>query len=159
MGYIMISINIICVGNLKEKFWKDASAEYEKRLSKFCKLNIVELAEQNKFDDKYRTLQIEGQDILKRVEEGGGKTFLLAVNGKERTSEEFADLIIETAMTNSKINFVIGGSYGTSEEVNKAINDKISFGKATYPHNLARIILLEQIYRAFMLNSGGKYHK
>lgn len=155
----MISINIICVGNLKEKFWKEASIEYEKRLSKFCKLNIVELAEQNKFQDQNRILQTEGLEILKAINERGGKTFLLAINGKERTSEEFAGLLNETSLTNSTINFVIGGSYGTSEEVNEKIKDKISFGKATYPHNLARIILLEQVYRAFMLNGGGKYHK
>jgi len=155
----MITINIVCIGNLKEKFWKDASAEYQKRLSKFCKLNIIELAEQNKFEDKNKILQIEGKDILKTLSEKVGKNFLLAINGKERSSEDFADLLQSTAMTSSTINFVIGGSYGTSEEVNDKIKDKLSFGKATYPHNLARIILLEQIYRAFMLNGGGKYHK
>lgn len=155
----MITINIVCVGNLKEKFWKEASGEYEKRLSKFCKLNIIELAEQNKFDDQNRILLIEGQDIIKTINDKGGKTFLLAINGKERTSEEFASLINLTALNTSTINFVIGGSYGTSKEVNEKIQDKISFGKATYPHNLARIILLEQIYRAFMVNGGGKYHK
>ena len=155
----MISINIICVGNLKEKFWREASAEYEKRLSKFCKLNVIELSEQNKFDDIGKTLQLEGVDILKKVADCGGKTFLLAINGKERSSEEFSALIQDTAMSNSTMNFVIGGSYGTSEDVNAKIKDKISFGKATYPHNLARIILLEQIYRAFMFNGGGKYHK
>ena len=155
----MITINIICVGNLKEKFWKEASAEYEKRLSKFCKLNIIELAEQNKFSQTEKILFVEGQEIIKSVDDRGGKSFLLAINGKERSSEEFSYLIEDTAMTTSTINFVIGGSYGTSQEVNNKIKDKISFGKATYPHNIARIILLEQIYRAFMLSGGGKYHK
>lgn len=155
----MITINIICVGNLKEKFWKDASAEYEKRLSKFCKLKVIELAEQNKFEDISKTLIKEGQEILKAVEERTAKNFLLAINGKERTSEEFAQLIENVTLTSSTINFIIGGSYGTSQEVCDSIQNTISFGKATYPHNLARIILLEQIYRAFMLNSGGKYHK
>lgn len=155
----MITINVVCVGNLKEKFWKDASGEYEKRLSKFCKLNVIELAEQNKYEDQNKILQLEGQEILKTISDKGGKTFLLAINGKERSSEEFASLIESTSLTSSTINFVIGGSYGTSEEVGERIKDKLSFGKATYPHNLARIILLEQIYRAFMLNGGGKYHK
>ncbi len=155
----MMTINIICVGNLKEKFWKEASSEYEKRLTKFCKLNIIELAEQNKYEDKNKTLLLEGREILKTIEEKGGRTFLLAINGKERTSEEFASLIDDLSMNTSTLNFVIGGSYGASEEVNEKIKEKMSFGKATYPHNLARIILLEQVYRAFMLNGGGKYHK
>ena len=155
----MITINLICVGNLKEKFWKDASGEYEKRLSKFCKLNIIELAEQNKYEDINKILQMEGQSIIKTLDERGGKNILLAIEGKEFSSEEFSSFIKKSALTTSTINFVIGGSYGTSREVNDKIKDKLSFGKATYPHNLARIILLEQIYRAFMLNGGGKYHK
>lgn len=159
MGRIMITINLICVGNLKEKFWREASSEYEKRLSKFCKLNIIELCEQNKFEDTNKILQLEGQSILKTIEDKNGKNFLLAIGGKEYASEEFAFLIQNSSLSSSTINFVIGGSYGTSKEVNDKIKAKISFGRATYPHNLARIILLEQIYRAFMLNSGGKYHK
>lgn len=155
----MITINLVCVGNLKEKFWQEASKEYEKRLSKFCKLNIIELAEQNKYENIEKIKEIEGQNILKTIDEKGGKTFLLAIKGKEYSSEEFAFAIENIAMQHSTINFVIGGSYGTSEMVNEKLTNKISFGKATYPHNLARIILLEQIYRAFMLNGGGKYHK
>ena len=155
----MITINIICVGNLKEKFWQEASKEYSKRLSKFCKLNIIELAEQNKYEDTNKILQIEGQDIIKTLNNQGGKSFLLAIDGKQFTSEEFSSLIEKTSLTSSTINFIIGGSYGTSKEVATKVGDKMSFGKATYPHNLARIILLEQIYRAFMLSSGGKYHK
>lgn len=155
----MITINLICVGNLKERFWKEASDEYSKRLSKFCKLNIIELAEQNKYEDTSKILQLEGSEIIKTLDQKGGKNFLLAIGGKQHSSEEFAQMINCSAMTSSTLNFVIGGSYGTSAQVNNKINDKISFGKATYPHNLARIILLEQIYRAFMLSSGGKYHK
>lgn len=155
----MININIICVGNLKEKFWQEASKEYEKRLSRFCKLNIIELAEQNKYEDTTKILEVEGQEILKTIENKGGRSFLLAIGGKQFSSEEFADTIENTSLTSSTLNFIIGGSYGTSEGVNQKIKDKISFGKATYPHNLARIILLEQIYRAFMLKSGAKYHK
>ncbi|MBO5021935.1 MAG: 23S rRNA (pseudouridine(1915)-N(3))-methyltransferase RlmH [Clostridia bacterium] len=155
----MISINIIAVGNLKEKFWREASEEYQKRLSKFCKLKIIELPEQNKYEDTEKILQTEGQTILKAVKECGGKTYLLAIDGKEYSSENLSKNIMQDSMTNSTINFVIGGSYGTSKEVQEGIKDKISFGRATYPHNLARIILLEQVYRSFMLAGGGKYHK
>ena len=152
----MITINLVCVGNLKEKFWQEASAEYVKRLSKFCKLNIIELAEQNKYDNIEKIKEIEGQDILDRL---SGKCFLLEIGGKQYTSEEFAAVISNSALQSSVLTFVIGGSYGTSGTVKDKIKDKLSFGKATYPHNLARIILLEQIYRAFMINGGGKYHK
>lgn len=152
----MININIVCVGNLKEKFWVDASNEYQKRLSKFCKLKVIEIAEQNKYDDIQKIKNAEGDDILKHIH---GTTFLLDIQGKERTSEEFSALLTKTALSSSEITFVIGGSYGVSDSVKKAIQNKISFGKATYPHNLARIILLEQVYRAFMIESGAKYHK
>ena len=152
----MITINIVCVGNLKEKFWQDACAEYAKRLSKFCKLNIVELAEQNKYDNIEKIKEVEGEDIIAHL---NGKSFLLEINGREYSSEDFASTIEKSAIEASTLTFVIGGSYGTSGAVKDKIKDKLSFGKATYPHNLARVILLEQIYRAFMINSGGRYHK
>lgn len=152
----MLTINIVCVGNLKEKFWQDAQSEYVKRLSKFCKLNVIELSEQNKFEDVDKILQVEGEDILNHL---NGKTFLLDIGAKELTSEEFAKKLSDICLTNSQISFVVGSSYGVSRAVKNQIKDKLSFGKATYPHNLARIILLEQIYRCFMINSGSKYHK
>lgn len=152
----MITINILCVGNLKEVFWREAEKEYCKRLSKFCKLNIIELEEQNKYSDIEKIKTLEGKDIISHVK---GKGLLLDILGKELTSEEFAKKIEQLSLDNSVLTFVIGGSYGTSEEVKRTINDKLSFGKVTYPHNLARIILLEQIYRAFMINGGGNYHK
>ena len=152
----MITINLVCVGNLKEKFWQEASNEYAKRLSKFCKLNIIEVAEQNKYENIEKIKEVEGQDIISRL---AGKCFLLEIGGKQYTSEEFATVIEASLLSSSTLTFVIGGSYGTSEEVKNKIKNKLSFGKATYPHNLARVILLEQIYRAFMINGGGKYHK
>lgn len=152
----MLTINIVCVGNLKERFWLDAQNEYVKRLTKFCKFNIVEVAEQNRYDDTAKTLQIEGEDILNRLH---GKCILLDICGKEFSSEEFAKHINQLSLTNSTITFVIGSSHGVSKEVKEKIKDRLSFGKATYPHNLARIILLEQVYRCFMINSGSKYHK
>lgn len=152
----MIEIKLVCVGNLKEKFWQDAVSEYSKRLTKFCKLKVVELEEQNKFSQIEKIKEVEGEEILSSID---GKTFLLDINGKELSSDDFAKEIEKTSMSNSTITFVIGGSYGVSDKVREKIKDKLSFGKATYPHNLARVILVEQIYRAFMINSGAKYHK
>ena len=152
----MISIKIVCVGNLKEKFWRDASIEYEKRLSKFCKLKIVEIVEQNKYTEIEKIKELEGIKIIEQLEE---ECFLLEINGKEFSSEEFAQKIKNLSLLTSQLTFVIGGSYGVSDKVKNIIKNKISFGKATYPHNLARIILLEQIYRAFMIISGASYHK
>lgn len=152
----MLTINVVCVGNLKEKFWQDAQNEYAKRLSKFCKLNVIELTEQNKFEDTDKILQVEGEDIIKHLT---GRCVLLDIGGKERTSEEFAKFLDNIAMSDSTITFVIGSSYGVSQDVKNKIKDRLSFGKATYPHNLARVILLEQVYRCFMINSGSKYHK
>ena len=151
----MININIVCVGKLKENFWKEAEQEYLKRLSRFCNLKIIELEESTQIQiDK--ALEIEGRDILNQIK---GKTYLLAIKGKELTSEDFAKEIENSQLTSSQITFVIGSSNGVSEEVQKKLPNKISFGKVTYPHNLARVILLEQVYRAFMINSGAKYHK
>ena len=152
----MLTVNIVCVGNLKENFWTDAQKEYSKRLSKFCKLNIIELTEQNKYEDIEKILLVEGEDIEKRL---AGKCLLLDIEGKEYSSNQLASLISQISLNESIITFVIGSSYGVSQGVKNKIKDKLSFGKATYPHNLARIILLEQVYRAFMINSGSKYHK
>lgn len=152
----MINIRLVCVGNLKEKYWLDACNEYAKRLQKFCKLTIIELAEQNKYQEKPRILQSEGEEILSNL---AGKKILLDIKGKELTSEEFAKRIELLSQVSSTLTFIIGGSYGVSEDVKQKVDEKISLGKITLPHNLARVVLLEQIYRGFMINSGSKYHK
>lgn len=152
----MINIRLVCVGNLKEKYWLDACNEYAKRLQKFCKLTIIELAEQNKYQEKPRILQSEGEEILSNL---AGKKILLDIKGKELTSEEFAKRIELLSQASSTLTFIIGGSYGVSEDVKQKVDEKISLGKITLPHNLARVVLLEQIYRGFMINSGSKYHK
>lgn len=151
----MLNINIVCVGKLKEQFWKDAEKEYSKRLTKFCNLKIIEIDDVNQ-GEMLKDLEMEGKAILNQIK---GKTYLLAIKGKEYSSEDFAEELENLKLNNSQISFVIGGSNGVSNDVVKKIPNKISFGKVTYPHNLARIILLEQIYRAFMINSGSKYHK
>ena len=152
----MIQIRIVCVGNLKEKFWKEGVEEYLKRLSKFCKMSIIELDEQNKYQDVNKIKEVEGKEILENLQ---GKCYLLDINGKEFSSEEFSKEIENSSLSQSTLSFVIGGSYGVSDEVKNAIKNKISFGRMTYPHNMMRLILVEQIYRAFMISAGASYHK
>ncbi len=156
MGFVMINIRLLCVGNLKEEFWQKAEKEYAKRLSKFCKLEIIECCEQNKYDDIEKIKEKEGEEIALNLK---GKNILFDLGGKELSSEEFASRLENLALTNSTITFIIGGSYGVSEKIKQTVQDKISLGKMTFPHNLARIMLLEQIYRGFMINAGAKYHK
>ena len=152
----MMTINLVCVGNLKEKFSKDAQSEYAKRLSAFCKLNIFELKEQNQYDNVNLILEKEGEEILKSLK---GYVFLCDVKGESVTSEGFAEKISQISMKESTLTFVVGGSYGVSDKVKLKADEKISFSKCTFPHNLFRIMLLEQIYRAFTILSGKKYNK
>ena len=151
----MININIVCVGALKEKFWIDAVSEYGKRLSRFCKLKILELPQQEKFD-KQKCLEGEGDEILRAVR---GYKILLDIEGQQFASNELAEKIEKVSLSNSEITFIIGGSYGVSEKVKEQADFRLSFGKITLPHNLARVVLVEQIYRAFMIISGSTYHK
>lgn len=152
----MLNVNVVCVGNLKEKFSQDAEKEYLKRLSKFCKLNVVELKEQNKLSNIMLIKEKEGEEIIKNL---SSYNILCDLVGENLSSEEFANSIEKLSLTNSKITFVIGGSYGVSEKVKNACQMKISFSKMTFPHNLFRIMLLEQIYRAFTILNGVSYHK
>lgn len=152
----MITINLVCVGNLKERFTKDEQAEYQKRLSAFCNLNIVEIKEQNQFENVDVTLQKEGLDILSKSK---GYVILCDIGGKQLSSENFAQKIDKLMLENSTITFVVGGSYGVSEDVRKKANERISFSPMTFPHNMFRNMLLEQIYRAFTIINGKSYHK
>lgn len=152
----MITINLVCVGNLKERFTKDEQAEYQKRLSAFCNLNIVEIKEQNQFENVDVTLQKEGIDILSKSK---GYVILCDIGGKQLSSENFAQKIDKLMLENSTITFVVGGSYGVSEDVRKKANERISFSQMTFPHNMFRNMLLEQIYRAFTIINGKSYHK
>ena len=160
----MLSINIICIGKLKEKYLKDASAEYSKRLTAFCKLNIIELDEyalpDNPSDAQIKQgLEKEGKAILDKILKDA-YVYAMCIEGKQRSSpklsEEFQKLALDG---NSNLTFIIGGSFGLSDEVKQRANAKLSMSEMTFPHQLARIMLLEQIYRAFQISSGGKYHK
>lgn len=144
----MLKIRLICVGDFKEKYWKDARDEYEKRLSKFFDFSTVILKEEDK--------EKEGKEILSKL---SGKTILLDIHGKEISSENLAEKLQNLSQITSQITFVIGGSDGVSDAVKNKIDDKISFGKITLPHQLARVVFLEQLYRAGTINAGIKYHK
>lgn len=152
----MITIKLICVGKLKEKFWVDAQNEYIKRLQKFCKFELIELNEKNQTSSVKETLDREGEDIISKME---GKTILFDVKGQAISSENLAELIEKTAFSSSVISFVIGSSFGVGEQVKNKADKKISFGPITLPHNLARIVAIEQIYRAFNIISNTSYHK
>ncbi len=149
-----MNIDIVCIGKLKEKYWQDAAAEYIKRLSRFCKLSVTELPE-SRSDSK----EEESRDILARVPKGS-YVIALDVGGKALSSENFAKKISDLALEGrSDICFVIGGSNGFDDSVRKAADFRLSFSAFTFPHQLMRVILLEQIYRAFKINNNEKYHK
>ncbi|AYF53886.1 23S rRNA (pseudouridine(1915)-N(3))-methyltransferase RlmH [Clostridium botulinum C] len=159
-----MNITIICVGKLKEKYLKQAIDEYSKRLSRYCKLNIVELNDEKTPDnasekDELIIKQKEGMRILSHIKDSM-YVIALDIKGKMVTSEELADLINDLGVRgNSNIALVIGGSLGLDEEILHRANYKLSFSKMTFPHQLMRVILLEQIYRAYRINSGEPYHK
>ncbi|MFT9373676.1 23S rRNA (pseudouridine(1915)-N(3))-methyltransferase RlmH [Liquorilactobacillus hordei] len=159
-----MNIKIVVVGKLKEKYLKQGIAEYAKRLSKFCKFEIIEVNDEKAPEklsaaemEKVKTL--EGERILDKIKDKE-YVFVLAIEGKERSSEEFsAELSNLTTYGRSDITFVIGGSLGVSKAVMSRSNVQISFGRFTLPHQLMRLVLTEQIYRAFMINIGSPYHK
>ena len=157
-----MKIKILCVGKIKEKYFTDAIEEYTKRLGRFCKVEIVETAEftSHKTDlsaaEIEKIKQNEGKELLAKIE---GYGICLDIGGKQLASEELASKIDEIKNVSSTITFIIGGSFGMADAVKNACKMKISFGKCTYPHQLMRVILCEQVYRAFMINSGSAYHK
>ncbi|ACQ52682.1 23S rRNA (pseudouridine(1915)-N(3))-methyltransferase RlmH [Clostridium botulinum] len=159
-----MNISIISVGKIKEKFLKAAIDEYSKRLSKYCKLNIIEVPDEKTPDNaslKEENIikEKEGTLILKHIKDN---SFVIALDlkGKSIASEEFSDLIENCRLTgNSTIAFVIGGSLGLSEQVLSRANYRLSFSKMTFPHQLFRVMLLEQVYRAFRILCREPYHK
>ena len=150
-------IKIICIGKIKESFFTDAIKEYQKRISKYHQLEIIELEDVG-LDDKKVILKKEEEKLLKVI---NPKDYIvtLEIEGKELSSIEFSKKIEDTLMTNSNITFIIGGSYGLSDTIKSMSNYKLSFSKMTFPHQLFRVILLEQIYRAFKIINNEEYHK
>lgn len=159
-----MNIKLICVGKLKEKYLKSAILEYSKRLSRYCKLTIVELNDEKTPDNasEKQELQIkqkEGERILNNIKENE-HVIALDLNGEMHSSEELSDMINKLGiMGMSNITFIIGGSLGLSREVLKRANYKLCFSKMTFPHQLFRVMLLEQIYRGFKITKGEPYHK
>ena len=159
----MLNIKIVCVGKLKERYWRDACAEYMKRLGAYCSLSVIELKEEKlpahaSRADEENVITKEGKAILGKVSPGD---FVIAldIGGKELSSEQLAARIEKESFTSPVIDFIIGGSLGLSPEVKSRADLRLSFGPITLPHQLARIVLLEQIYRAFKINAGETYHK
>ena len=157
----MRTINIICVGNLKEKYLREAAAEYEKRLSPYCKLKITEIAE-HKLPDKpspseiSRCIEAEGAAIPQNA-----VIAAMCIEGDMLSSEDFSRRL-SSLMANeaaSELCFVIGGSYGLYDEIKKKAALRLSLSRMTFTHQLSRVLILEQLYRAFQISSGGKYHK
>ncbi|EDS77192.1 conserved hypothetical protein [Clostridium botulinum C str. Eklund] len=159
-----MNITIICVGKIKEKYLKLAIDEYSKRLSRYCKLNFIELNDEKTPDnasekDELIIKQKEGSKILAHIKENM-YVIALDINGKMVSSEELANLVDNLGVTGkSNIALVIGGSLGLAKEVLDRANYKLSFSKMTFPHQLMRVILLEQVYRAYKINTGEPYHK
>lgn len=152
----MRTVRVICVGKLKERFYADACAEYVKRLSAFCKLEIVELVELTAGE---RRLEREGEAVLAAIP-AGSAVVSLCVEGALQSSEELsAYLSRRTVGGASRFVFILGSSEGLAEEVKRASELRLSMSPMTFPHHLARVMLLEQLYRAFQIEAGGKYHK
>lgn len=160
----MQSVTIISVGKLKDAFFNEASDEYLKRLKAFAKMNVVEikagvLPENPKDSEINAVLEKEGEEILRKIP-SNAKVISLCIEGKLYSSEDLAELFESTALSGiSHIVFIIGGSYGLSHKVKSRSDIRLSMSKMTFPHRLARIMLLEQIYRACKINAGEAYHK
>lgn len=159
----MLSINIICIGRIKEKFWTDAISEYKKRLGAFCKFKIIELDEEKTYSNPNTSeinsiLNAEGKRIINALSKGSFKA-AMCIEGKQLSSVELADKMNDISLSYSSVDFIIGGSWGLSDEVKRKSNMLLSMSKMTFPHQMARVVLSEQIYRAFEIMNNGKYHK
>ncbi len=157
-----MQIHLITVGKLKEKWLREAYDEYDKRLQRYCRLTLTELPESRLPDSPSDSeiasaLQQEGKAILSAYK---GRLIALCIEGKLRSSEQFAELLSDAAVSGSStVSFVIGSSFGLSDEVKQKADIRFSMSPMTFTHQIARVLLMEQLYRAFQINTGGKYHK
>lgn len=155
-----MNINIVCIGKIKDKYIIDGITKFSKRLSAFVNLNFYELKEYNKEDNIQISIEKESADILKQLEKLNSFNILLDLNGKEYTSEAMSKYIEDLKIKgSSSISFIIGGSNGVNDEVRKKADMKLKFSYFTFPHQLMRLILMEQIYRWFSISNNIKYHK
>ncbi len=159
-----MKIKVVTVGKLKEKYLKDGIAEYSKRISRFAKFEMIELSDEKTPDkvsesENQKILEIEGQRILSKIADRDF-VIVLAIEGKTFFSEEFSKQLEEISIKGfSTLTFIIGGSLGLSSSVKNRANLSVSFGRLTLPHQLMRLVLVEQIYRAFTIQQGFPYHK
>lgn len=156
----MLEVRLACVGKLKEAYWRDAAAEYEKRLRPFCRFQVIEVPEAKLPEapapaEIARALEQEGQALLGKA---AGKAFPLCIEGKGIDSPGLAERLAAAMQFPGAVTFFIGSSYGLSEQVKQA-GEKLSMSSMTFPHQLARVMLLEQLYRGFQILNGAKYHK
>lgn len=159
----MLSVEIICVGKLKESYLRDAAAEYSKRMGPMCRLTVTELAEERIGDDPSpaeirRVIEAESARISARLS-GGDYVVTMCVEGSQLSSEELSARLERVQLAHSSVVFVIGGSWGLSDSLKARSDLRLSMGRMTFPHQLCRVMLLEQIYRAFQISRGSKYHK
>lgn len=160
----MISVTVIALGKLKERSMRDLCAEYEKRLSAFCRLQIVELTPERLSDrpsanEIARALEREAAQITAKIP-ANAYVFAMCIEGKQMPSESFSQKLSALAVNGiSNVVFLLGSSFGLQEAIKKQADFRFSMSEMTFPHQLARVMLLEQIYRAFQIESGGKYHK
>ncbi len=156
----MIRINLVAVGKVKEKYFLDGISEYAKRLSRYCEFNIIEVKEDNFEKVDLATIDIilnkEAERILPNLK---GKVYCMAIEGKKFNSQSFSEEISKASLNNQTLTFVIGGSYGIAESVKQKADKLISFSDMTFPHTMFRLMLTEQIYRAFSILNGSAYHK
>lgn len=160
----MLRVQILCVGNLKEGYWRDACAEYAKRMQAFCKFSVTEIAEARLPDAPSaaqiaQSLEAEGKQILAKIP-ASAAVVALCIEGKPLSSTQLAEKIQQFANNGkSDIVLIIGGSFGLSDAVKARADFRLSMSPMTFPHQLARVMVSEQIYRAFQIMNGGKYHK
>lgn len=159
----MLSVNIICVGKLKESYLRDAVEEYSKRMKPLCKLSVIELPEERVGENPSpaeirQTITAESDRIMSKLSKGD-YVIAMCVEGRNISSEELSERLENVQLQASAVDFIIGGSWGLSDELKARADFKLSMGKMTFPHQLCRVMLLEQIYRAFQISRGTKYHK
>ena len=160
----MLNVSLLCVGKLKEAYWRDACAEYEKRLGAFCRFRLIEVAEERLPDNPSpaqiaATVEAEGKRLLDQLPKDCA-VVPLCIEGKEMDSPALADRMQRWAVEGiSHIAFIIGGSWGLSDSVKNRAALRLSMSPMTFPHQLARVMVMEQVYRAFQISTGGKYHK
>lgn len=156
----MVKINIICIGKIKDGYIREGISEFSKRLSKYVKLNVVELSEEDENRGKETAITEETGKILNAISKRRKSySILLDLKGRSASSEEMAAKLEELSLNWSEINFIIGGSNGVGDELRKKVNFRLSFSSLTFPHQLMRLILIEQIYRWVSINKNIKYHK